>query len=88
MMKKMFRDHDLENGIAEKLQPLIVKMMALRFVTETGMRERFRQQKRIAKLVVDAFFERTHPCDNLANDNDFVMSRVPPEFLTPLINFE
>jgi hypothetical protein len=29
-------------------------------VTEAGVRERFRQQKRIAELVTDAFFERCH----------------------------
>jgi hypothetical protein len=29
-------------------------------VTEAGMSQRLRQQKRIAKLITDAFLERTH----------------------------
>jgi hypothetical protein len=35
-------------------------VLALRFMTQTGMRQRLRQQKRIAKLITDAFFQRAH----------------------------
>ena len=35
-------------------------MMALGFMTETGVRERFREEERIAELVLDALFERIH----------------------------
>ena len=34
--------------------------MPMRFVAKTRMSERFREQKRITKLVADAFFERIH----------------------------
>jgi hypothetical protein len=40
----MFGDNKLKDGIAEKFQTLIIKMIALRLVAETGMRERLRQQ--------------------------------------------
>jgi hypothetical protein len=35
-------------------------MVLLRLVPETGVRQSFGQQKRIAKFVADAFFQRTH----------------------------
>jgi hypothetical protein len=35
-------------------------MMSLRFMTEAGMREGFRQQKRVAKFVADPFFQGCH----------------------------
>src|SRR5438132_7782735 len=56
----MFGNNELENGIAEKLQALIIKMITLRLMAYAGVRERFRQQKRIAEFVTDAFFERCH----------------------------
>ena len=56
----MLGNNELENGIAEKLQALIIKMITLRLMTYAGVRERFRQQKRIAEFVTDAFFERCH----------------------------
>ena len=42
MLKQMFGDDKLENGVSEKFQTLIIKMMPLRFVPETGMSERLR----------------------------------------------
>ncbi len=54
----MLRDDELEHGIAEKLEPLIIEVMPLRFVAEARMRHRFCEQKRIAKLMADAFLER------------------------------
>ena len=39
---EMFGDDELKNGVAQKFQALIIKMMLLRLVTETGMSERFR----------------------------------------------
>jgi hypothetical protein len=35
-------------------------MITLRLMAYAGVRERFRQQKRIAEFVTDAFFERCH----------------------------
>jgi very-short-patch-repair endonuclease len=39
---------------------LVIEMTLLRFVTETRMRQRFREQQRVAKLVADSFFQRMH----------------------------
>jgi hypothetical protein len=60
MLKQMFGDDKLENGVTEKFQTLIIKMMPLRFVADTGMSERLRQEKRIPELVTNPFLERTH----------------------------
>jgi len=56
----MNRNDELKNCITKKFQALIVKALAQRLVTHAGVRERFRQQKRIAELVTNAFFERCH----------------------------
>ena len=50
----------LENGVP-KFQPLIVKMVTLGFVTDTGVCQRLLQQERVAKLVADPVFQRVHP---------------------------
>ncbi len=60
MSKKMFGDHDLKNGVAQKLQTLIIEVMLLRLVSETGMGQRFSQQQWIPEFVADAFFEWMH----------------------------
>jgi hypothetical protein len=39
---------------------LIIEMMALRLMAETRVRERFREEERIAEFVFDALFERIH----------------------------
>ncbi len=56
----MLRHDELQNGVTEKLEPLIIEMMPLRFVTKTRMRQRFREQKRVPKFVADAFLEWIH----------------------------
>jgi hypothetical protein len=33
----------LQNGVAEKFEPLIIEVLSLRFMTQTGMRQRLRQ---------------------------------------------
>src|SRR5437763_12259653 len=60
MAKKILGDNELEDGVTEKFQALIIKMITLGFVAETRVSERLRQQQRIAKLVTDAFLQRTH----------------------------
>ncbi len=60
----MLGHDELEHSIAQELEALIIKMMPLRFVAEAGMGQRFRQEKRVAKLMTDTFFERIH--QNLA----------------------
>jgi hypothetical protein len=39
---------------------LIIEMMPLRLMSHAGMGERFRQQERVAELVINAVFERVH----------------------------
>ena len=36
----MFANYKLKDGVTEKFQALIIKMIALRFVAQAGMRER------------------------------------------------
>jgi len=60
MMIKMLGDHQLKHRVAQKFQTLIIKMVLLRLVRQTRVRQRFRQQKRIAKLITDPFFEWAH----------------------------
>ena len=60
MIEQVLGDDELEDRVAQEFQTLIVEMTLLRFVTETWVRQRFGEQKRIAKLVVDSFLERMH----------------------------
>jgi hypothetical protein len=60
--KEMLRYHELQDRIAQKFEALIIEMMLLGLMSHAGMRECFRQQERIAKLVTDAVFERVHLC--------------------------
>lgn len=41
----MLRDDQLQNGVAEKFQALIIEMMALGFVPQARVGQRFREQK-------------------------------------------
>ena len=54
----MFRDDKLQDGIAQEFQPLIIKIAPLCLVAQARMRQRFCEQERIAKFVIDAFLER------------------------------
>ena len=60
MIEKILGEDELEDGVAEEFEPLIVEMMALGFVAEARMRQRLRKEERIAELVFDALFERIH----------------------------
>src|SRR5205814_5035089 len=53
--EQIFSDDELEHRIAKELQPLIIKVITLRFVPQARMRECFSQQKRVAKLIADKF---------------------------------
>jgi hypothetical protein len=70
----MFGDNELENCVAQKLQPLIIKMIALRLMAEAGVRQCFRQQQRIAEFVTNAFFERCHIRVILSELREYYMS--------------
>src|SRR5438477_10833709 len=60
MSVEVFRYHKLKNSIAQKFQALVVFMIALFFVAETGMDQRLLEQSWIAKLVAEALLERFH----------------------------
>jgi hypothetical protein len=42
VVKEIFRKDKLKDGVSKKLKALIVKMVTLRFVAETGVRESLR----------------------------------------------
>ena len=79
MSKKMLRHYELQDRIAEKLQALIIEMMLLGLMSDARMRERFRQQERIAELVTNAVFERVHlERKSLSEGLDFSKERRSP----------
>ena len=53
-------DDELQHGVAQELEALIIEMMALRFVPETGMGQCLSQQQGIAKFVADPVFQGGH----------------------------
>jgi hypothetical protein len=53
----MLGDDQLQHGVAEELEALIIKVMPLGFVPEARMSERLGEQQRVAKFVADAFLE-------------------------------
>ena len=60
MIEEPLGENELEDGIAEEFQTLIIEVMALGFVAERRMSKRFREEERIAKLVFQPLFERIH----------------------------
>lgn len=60
MSVEIFRYDKLKDSIAQKFQALIVLVIALFFVTETGMSQSLLEQGRIAKLVAETLLERFH----------------------------
>jgi hypothetical protein len=65
--EQILRDYELEHRVPKKLQTLIIEVIPLRFVREARVRERFSQQKRVAKLIPDTFLERRHIADSEQN---------------------
>ena len=60
MSVEIFRYDQLENGIAQKFEALIVLVISLFFVADTGMSQGLLEQGLIAKLVAEALLERFH----------------------------
>ena len=56
----MFGDDELQYGVTQKFQPLIIEIMKLGLVSNTRMGQRFREEERISELITNAFFERSH----------------------------
>jgi len=53
-------EDELEDGIAQELEALIVEMMALGLVPEAGMRESLRKEQGVPEFVTDALFQGGH----------------------------
>ncbi len=60
LIEQMLGEDELQDGVAEEFEALIVEMMALGFVSETGVSQRFREQQGIAEFVFEALFEWVH----------------------------
>ena len=60
LIEEILGEDELEDGVAEEFEALIVEVMALGFVTEAGMGERFREQQGVAEFIFEALFERVH----------------------------
>jgi hypothetical protein len=58
--KQTFGNDKLQDRVTEEFEALIIEMIAPGFVPDARMGERLHQQKRISKLVANAFFERSH----------------------------
>ena len=61
--KKVLRDDELEDGIAQELEPLIIELFFLFFMREARVGQRLGQQARILKVITNPFFERMHGRD-------------------------
>ena len=53
-------DNELQHGVPKKFEALVIEMMPVRFVSETRVSQRLRQQKRIAEFVTDTFLKWMH----------------------------
>ena len=53
-------DDKLEYGITQKLEPLIILMMALFFMSDAWVCQRLLQEGGLAKRVAEALLERVH----------------------------
>jgi hypothetical protein len=57
---EIFRHHQLQNGITQKFEPLIINVITLFLVPDTRVCQRLFQQTRVAKSVTEAQLERVH----------------------------
>jgi hypothetical protein len=58
--EEIFRDHELENGIAQKFEALVVELHPSTFMRHARMSEGFCQESRILKSITNSFFQRVH----------------------------
>jgi hypothetical protein len=58
--EEMFRDDELQNRVAQEFEPLIVEVLSLFFMGHAGVGEGLGEKMRIAKLILNLFFERMH----------------------------
>ena len=56
LIEKVLSENELKDGIAQKLQALIVEMVTLRLMAQTGMRESLCQQERVTEFVAETLF--------------------------------
>lgn len=53
-------EDELNDGVAQELEALIVEVRLLRFVSQAGMSERFREEQGVPELVVNLLLEGLH----------------------------
>jgi hypothetical protein len=58
--EKMLRHDQLEDGVAQEFEALIIEMLLLFFVSNARMGQGLSQELGIPKLITDALFERMH----------------------------
>jgi hypothetical protein len=58
--EEMFRDDELQNRVAQEFEPLIIEVFSLFFVSHARVGERLGEKLRIAKSILNLFFERMH----------------------------
>jgi hypothetical protein len=61
--KKVLRDDELQNGVAQELEPLIIELFFLFFMRDARVRQRLGQEAWILKVITNPFFERVHGRD-------------------------
>ena len=61
-LKEQMRQGELQHGVAEEFEALVVRVGALVFVTNAAVRERKLQQRGIAKGMAYDVFQRLHVC--------------------------
>ena len=59
-VEELVGEDQLDHGVAEKFEPLVIEVRLVGLVGEARVGERFGQEERITKLVSDAFFEGPH----------------------------
>lgn len=64
-LKQQMRKGELQHGVAEKFEALVVGLRALRFIAEAAVCERELKQRWIAKSVAKDGFQRVHEWQRL-----------------------
>ncbi len=67
LIEEVLGEDELEDGVAEEFEPLVIEMVALGLVAKAGVGERFREEEGVAEFVFETLFERVHagPCGGL-----------------------
>ena len=84
--EEMLGHDELHDGIAEVLEPLIIEMMPVRLVPETGVGQSLCQQQRVAEFVTDPFLEWIHAMFKLFRHGGNFSRNSAGEASSPLVD--